>query len=776
VSTRLGRGVSRHRFGVVLFVIFSSGLPNPRLCAQQDWKDSLAAASLVQDAVQTVSKVSSPESNERGIVLLQRAVSLAQRGHARGVELTALYWISHLYRIVGSSDSALHYGGRLLRTARSYEDSIGRALGLFALSQVYAEIERSDSLLPLGMEALTLCGHGGGCWFENQLVALVAPLLLNTSRDMPLLRKTASNAETRGDTLGLCAIYDAMGKIFTEYLQQYDSAVVYHRKVLHLKHPGRETVYGLGRAFRGLKMPDSAWFYFRTLEAAARQVGDLRAEGYALGNIGGVCHRDVQPPLLDCALAYYDSAASVASQILRQAGQDMNRVAYGEQASQIYSEWPFAWLSLTEAIGKDAANSGALAVTELGRSEALRDLMGRFQTRQRLPVLGVDAAALGRQMVSMLPAGAATLSYLVQRDTVLAWLTLPTKEVRVYRWAIAFDSLRAMVSALRSNLGANDALAGLRLRGTASRNNGAHAPDARMFNILANRLTGLLIPDDLSALLPPGADLVLVPHSVLNLVPFTILPMRGDTTLGEYYAIRYTPSLISLIRVETTEAAASRSPGNQLTALVVSDPTMPVADVGEGVRLRLGQLPGADAEGAWVAAKLGVLRLSGNNASESEVRRRMGHADIIHFATHALAYAYYSKARDSFLALAPDSTQDGLLTVGELMDDSTLVVPARLIVLSGCQTALGPVMQAEGTVGLQRAFLAKGARALLVSLWSVDDDATKMLMQRFYEHWLGDRDTPTKAESLRRAQQDVRRTPRFGHPLYWAGFELVGAN
>jgi CHAT domain-containing protein len=707
---------------------------------------------------------------------LQRAVSLAQQGHARGVELTALYWISHLYRISGSSDSALHYGGGLLRTARSYEDSIGAALGLFALAQVYAEIERSDSLSPSVMEALTLCQRRGGCWFENQLIALAAPLLLKTPEGMPLLRSIASNAEAHADTVGLCALYDAMGRLFTEYLQQYDSAVVYHRKVLQLKRAGRETAYGLGRAFRGLRMPDSSWFYFRALEIAARQVGDLRAEGYALGNLGGVCHRDVNPPLLECALAYYDSAASLASQVLRQAGHDMNRVAYGEQASQIYSEWPFAWLSLTEAIGKDAANSGALAVTELGRSEALRDLMGRFQTRQRLPVLGVDAAALGRQMVSMLPAGAATLSYLVQQDTLLAWLTLPTREVRVYRWAMPIDSLRAIVSTLRSSLGANDAVAGSRLRGTVSRTQRANAPDAMMLSIVAHRLTGLLIPNDLSELLPPGSDLVLVPHSVLNLVPFDILPIRGDTTLGEYYAIRYTPSLIALIRVETTEAAGSRSARNQQTALVVSDPTMPVADLGEGVRMRLAQLPGADSEGAWVAARLGVPRLSGSNASESEVRRRMGHADIIHFATHALAYAYYSKARDSFLALAPDSTHDGLLTVGELMDDSTLVIAARLIVLSGCQTALGPVMQSEGTVGLQRAFLAKGARALLVSLWSVDDEATKMLMQRFYEHWLGDRDTPTKAESLRRAQQDVRRTPRFEHPLYWAGFELVGAN
>jgi CHAT domain-containing protein len=48
-------------------------------------------------------------------------------------------------------------------------------------------------------------------------------------------------------------------------------------------------------------------------------------------------------------------------------------------------------------------------------------------------------------------------------------------------------------------------------------------------------------------------------------------------------------------------------------------------------------------------------------------------------------------------------------------------------------------------------------------------------MRRFYVHWLDDRDRPDKAESLRRAQRDVRAEPRFRDPRYWAAFLLVGA-
>jgi len=676
---------------------------------------------------------------------------------------------------MGAVDSAISYGNAILSLARSRQIPAGEAEGFFALAQAYSDIERVDSVSSLALKAGKICQTVGGCWFYNQLFALAAPLLpIDRDSLLFLLRAFASKAEADADTIGLARLSGAIGQIFEERFQQYDSARAYHRRVIQLRQPDRETVYGLARAFRGLGMPDSAWFYFTILLNVARQQGDLRSEGYALANMGSVCHRDLKPPRLGCALAYYDSAASVASQVLRQAGEDMNRVIYGEQASRIYQDWPLAWLSASDTIGQEAASLASLAVSELGRSEALRDLMGHFHTRDRLPLLGNNATGLGRQIVNMLPADGATLSYQIQADTIVAWLTLPTREVRVYRWAIPYDSLAARVSALRSTLGADDAITGSRLRGTPTGSLRTRHKDSQQLTRVSARLANALLPQDLEEVLPPGTDLVLLPQNVLNMLPFALLPLKDGVTLGERYSIRYSPSLVALLTVEAAEAAAPRrSAGGG--ALVVSDPAMPVAEI-DGVRIRLSQLPAGNTEGAWIAARLGARWLSGNEATETVVLHEMTRADIIHFATHAFAYAYYSKVRDSFLALAPDSTHDGLLTVGKLMDDSTLLVPARLVVLSGCQTALGSVMQAEGTVGLQRAFLARGTRALLVSLWSVDDEATEMLMKSFYSHWLADADTPTKAEALRRAQQEMRHVARFADPLYWAAFELVGAN
>jgi CHAT domain-containing protein len=92
------------------------------------------------------------------------------------------------------------------------------------------------------------------------------------------------------------------------------------------------------------------------------------------------------------------------------------------------------------------------------------------------------------------------------------------------------------------------------------------------------------------------------------------------------------------------------------------------------------------------------------------------------------------------------------------------------------------VTSAEGTLGLQRAVLAKGARSVLVSLWNVPDESTLFLIQRFYHHWLHDGNAPSKSEALRLAQADVRTEASktsahrdWADPFYWAAFQLVGA-
>jgi len=192
----------------------------------------------------------------------------------------------------------------------------------------------------------------------------------------------------------------------------------------------------------------------------------------------------------------------------------------------------------------------------------------------------------------------------------------------------------------------------------------------------------------------------------------------------------------------------------------------------DGTFIRFAPIRATAAEATRVSLMFHTQPLLRERATEHEVKSRLPTASLIHLATHGYAYSSEQRSRDSFVALAPGSGDDGLLTVGEIMDGPRLT--ARLVVLSACQTGLGNLKFAEGTVGLQRALLAKGAQAVLVSLWSVDDGATSMLMERFYSHWLHDGEK-SKAEALRLAQNDLRATTAYNQPRYWAAFQLVGA-
>lgn len=136
----------------------------------------------------------------------------------------------------------------------------------------------------------------------------------------------------------------------------------------------------------------------------------------------------------------------------------------------------------------------------------------------------------------------------------------------------------------------------------------------------------------------------------------------------------------------------------------------------------------------------------------------------IHLATHGQFST--NDPLESYLVLA-----DGKLPVSEIV--GLHLGEASLVTLSACQTGLGEASSQPGedVTTLAEAFWYAGGRSLLVSLWSVSDEATRPLVVEFYKALRAGR---SKAEALQTAQVSLLRGGEFRSPFYWAPFVLVG--
>ena len=89
------------------------------------------------------------------------------------------------------------------------------------------------------------------------------------------------------------------------------------------------------------------------------------------------------------------------------------------------------------------------------------------------------------------------------------------------------------------------------------------------------------------------------------------------------------------------------------------------------------------------------------------------------------------------------------------------------MVLSACETGIGKVRAGQGVYGLRQAFALAGAESLVMSLWQVDDEATRRLMTGYYDRLEAGRG---RSDALRVQQLALLESDSYSHPYYWAGF------
>jgi CHAT domain-containing protein len=261
-------------------------------------------------------------------------------------------------------------------------------------------------------------------------------------------------------------------------------------------------------------------------------------------------------------------------------------------------------------------------------------------------------------------------------------------------------------------------------------------PNARA--ILRRLHTILLAP--LEDWLTRYERLVIVPHGVLHQVPFAALH-DGRRYLVELFEVVVGPSASSLTFCLRPRARI----GNR--ALIAA----------YGAQ---GALPGAVAEAKSVAALFEGSSLIDEQLTLEVFREHARDADLIHLAAHGVSRL--DMPLFSYLRLA-----DGHLTA---LDCFELELDCALVTLSACESGRGPVAAGDEQIGLPRAFLYAGARAVLYSLWRIDDEATRSFMEDFY----GELRAGKGRGAALRAAQLASLQSAAAHPFLWAAMVLTG--
>ena len=310
----------------------------------------------------------------------------------------------------------------------------------------------------------------------------------------------------------------------------------------------------------------------------------------------------------------------------------------------------------------------------------------------------------------------------------------------------------------------------LLVKAKESQSQGSHSSLVEQVNMRLAHFYDILISPIENFLSDQTSRIIFIPHRFLLTIPY---PALYDTK--RYLVERFTVSVALssfLLQLSISRLTNSDSLIREEHLLAVGNPLMPRED--------FPQLKGASEEADAVVKAFSPERstiLCEAEATKETVCKCLPLSKIAHFATHAFQQEIYGSdnSRDisysdytmkGGMVLAKSSKEcSGILTSLEVQE---MYIPAELVVLSCCKTAQGRITH-DGTLGLSRAFICAGASAVIVTLWSIDDESTVTLMRKFYQHYRVSHDAAT---SLQNAMEALRAEDRG--PGYWGAFCLVG--
>ncbi len=498
-----------------------------------------------------------------------------------------------------------------------------------------------------------------------------------------------------------------------------------------------------------------------TAAQQAHEMGDIRAESYAIGYLGNLYEQNQQfseaQTLTEKALilAQTHNASDIAyrwqwqlGRILKSQGKNPRAIiAYTESVNTLASirgdlvsgneDIQFSFRDSVEPVYRQLV--ALLLTPEDGKQVSQENLKAARKIIESLQLAELDnffkeACLTGMAtQVDEVDPQAAVIYPIVLPDSLEVIISLPNRSLLHSTTKISENNLESLLSELRRSL-----------RRTSLETD-IQAVSVKIYNILIGKETESILAAN------KIKTLVFVLDGSLRNLPMSVL-YDGQQYLMEKYNLALTPGL-QLIDPRPLKH-------QQLTVFVggVSKETQ-----------NFNALPNVEREVQQIASLVSAQTLLLNEAFISEsIQKQISKIPyrVVHLATHG---EFSSEAEKTFILTW--NNRLGVKQLGELFQsrEQDSRIPIELLVLSACKTAKG---DNRATLGLAGMAVRSGARSTIASLWSVEDSATATFMENFYQE-LATVGT-TKANALQKAQLSLLKNPQYTHPFYWSPFVLIG--
>lgn len=305
-------------------------------------------------------------------------------------------------------------------------------------------------------------------------------------------------------------------------------------------------------------------------------------------------------------------------------------------------------------------------------------------------------------------------------------------------------------------------------------------------NIAAKRIfKELLFP--LENLYMSGINKITInPDGILYYLPFESLIVTNANNISEYlierYQISYIPSASALMLLQEKDKEIDTFRGllafgdpilhfdmNPLASKTIQDYAFMENNGKQGYTFS--SIPSSRKEINVISkyfSKYQRFIYIGKEATEEALKvRSHNNYQIIHFACHSFLDELHPIRSALVLSQDREKSNDGILQVRELYN---MKLKANIVILSACQTGKGALEKGEGILGLNRVFFYSGARSVLSTLWSVDDESPSYFMDVYYKYLF---EGYSNTQALRLAKINMINS-NFSHPFYWASFVLSG--